>query len=177
MFTSTKESKHLISTSNIENNRFYFSEDFLNTIKKHEGFKLMPYNCSANHKTIGVGHIILETDNFIYPLDSITVNKVLKLDLLKAYHSLELQTPIRVFKRLSNDQKQALTKLIFSIGSGNYNKSTLKKCINNNLEVETAWLSWCKYTNKQGVKVTSDYMLRLRQYELNLYKQWQKLIL
>jgi GH24 family phage-related lysozyme (muramidase) len=154
--------------------RFYFPQDFLDTVKQHEGIEFNPYNCSANHTTIGAGHILLESDVLNYPLSDKDVDSLLLSDLWKNYNYLKVYTPIEVFNKFTVNQKLALTKLIFHIGIGNYNKSKLKQLIENNQDISDEWLSWCYYTNKSGNKIYSDYMVKLRKYELNLYNYENK---
>ena len=169
MFTSTRESKHSTTVKSYQQERFYFTDNFIDTMKEHEGVKYYPYNCSANHKTVGAGHIILPTDNFTYPLNDIEVERLLKLDLLKAYNCAKAETPIKRWDTFSNGQKMAISKIIFHIGIGAYSKSQLKVKIDNNLDIEAEWLSWIYYTNKNGTKIKSDYMLKLRTFEIKLY--------
>lgn len=92
-------------------------------IKKYEGCKLKAYLCPAGVWTIGWG-------STIYP-DGTPVKKgdIIKQDLADALLDWYVKNKIKIPTGLSKNQKEALQSLIYNIGQGAFDKSSLKKAI------------------------------------------------
>ncbi len=105
------------------------SQKGLDLIKKFEGFSDKEYICPAGKATIGYGHVILPSDNFPSYLTRKEAEDLLKKDLEPR------QTALNSFLRVNINQNQfdALMSLIYNIGTGNFQKSTLLKFVNDRL--------------------------------------------
>lgn len=101
----------------------------LDLIKKFEGFSDKEYICPAGKATIGYGHVILPSDSFPSYLTRKEAEDLLKKDLEPR------QTALNSFLKVNINQNQfdALMSLIYNIGTGNFQKSTLLKFVNDRL--------------------------------------------
>ena len=93
-------------------------------IKKFEGFKSSPYQCSAGRWTIGYG-------TTIYPLGAVQ-SKDRKISKVEAHtllheHVRESILPHLTGLTLNNNQREALISFIYNIGSSAFKTSTLRK--------------------------------------------------
>lgn len=147
-------------------NRYY--NETIEYIKKHEGFNNgMQYICAAGQPTIGYGHVILEHETFNEPISKKTADSLLRVDFNKALKSVERNT------NLTGLQKLAIAHFVFSVGTGNFYRSELKKRINNNEPIDNHLLEWAYYT-RNGKKFHSRHALKIRQWELKLYNEGAK---
>jgi len=102
-----------------------------NIIQKFEGLSLVPYKDSAGFWTIGYGHKIVPGDIY-YPYGDVKeitepqAAALLEQDMNEArgYVSMFVKVP------LTQNQKDALTDLVYNIGAGNFSSSTLLKKLN-----------------------------------------------
>lgn len=100
------------------------SQECLEDIIKNEGVKLRTYRCKANCRTIGIGHNIDADPNYKYG-NKITKEQsfeLFKQDLVEAGENLKKLTED---KPLTPGQKDALTDLIFNVGSKKLENSKL----------------------------------------------------
>jgi len=134
-------------------------------IKQHEGFMPKAYYCSAGYLTIGYGHVIKKGENFSTPLTKAAADKLLKKDFDIALKAVKRTT------NLSGSKELAMAHFVFSMGIGNFNRSTIKKDIKNNRPIDNSILKWSYYTNKNGQKVKSEVAYRLREWELKMYNR------
>lgn len=145
------------------------SENGIDFIKSHEGLRLTQYLDQAGLPTIGYGHLIKPNESF-YLGRTITEQEaedLLVMDLKRAETAVEMG----IFVPLTQNQFDALVSLVFNIGSGNFNSSTLKGRINNNFtpaEIEEAWLRWDK-VRINGVLTPSAGLKKRRADEVALY--------
>ncbi|MBN2757015.1 MAG: lysozyme [Bacteroidales bacterium] len=142
-------------------------ERTIDFIKQHEGFANgKAYVCPGGHKTIGYGHIVLNTDNF----SSITkkqADSLLRADFDKAIKALEADNMVN----LEGSKKLAIAHFIFAKGIGSYYNSTLREKIINNQKIDDEILRWVYYTNRKGEKIQSSHALKIRKWELAMYKK------
>lgn len=145
------------------------SQNGIDFIKSHEGLRLTQYLDQAGLPTIGYGHLIKPNEGF-YLGRTITAEQaeeLLRSDLRPA----EIAINSGIFEPLTQWQFDALVSLVFNIGSGAFNSSTLKGRINNKFtkaEIEEAWKRWNKVT-VNGVLTVSNGLTKRRQDEVDMY--------
>lgn len=145
------------------------SANGIDFIKSHEGLKLTQYLDSAGLPTIGYGHLIKPNEGF-YMGRTITTDQA--IDLLKAdLRPAEAAVNAGIFVPLNQWQFDALVSLVFNIGAGAFNSSTLKGRINNQFtpaEITEAWQRWNKIT-VNGVLTVSPGLTARRKDETDRY--------
>jgi lysozyme len=144
-------------------NKYY--QETLDFIKEHEGFKPTPYYCSAGILTIGYGHAIKENEQFNSPITEKQAEDLLVKDFNIALNAVDRTITV------SGSRKIALAHFVFSVGIGNFNRSTLKKYVIANKPIDEAILMWSNYTNTQGDKIKSQVAYGLREWELDMYNR------
>lgn len=92
-------------------------------IKKYEGCRLTAYKCPAGVWTIGWGSTTYKDGKPVKQGDKIT--QAVADDLLDWY----VKTKIKVPAGLTKNQTEALQSLIYNIGQGAFDRSSLKKAI------------------------------------------------
>lgn len=92
-------------------------------IKKYEGCRLTAYKCPAGIWTIGWGSTVYEDGKPVRQGDKITQKRA--DELLDWY----VKNKIKVPAGLNKSQIEALQSLIYNIGQGAFDKSSLKKAI------------------------------------------------
>jgi len=93
-------------------------------IKEFEEFKAEPYTCPAGKLTIGYGHVILQGEKFT-KITEAEADTILAEDVKIA----EKAVSELVYFPLSQWQFDALVSFVFNVGRGNFEKSTLLKCL------------------------------------------------
>lgn len=141
------------------------SDKGVNLLKQFEGFRAQPYYCSANHLTIGYGHLIKDGELFTH-LTQTQGEKLLKVDVEIFEDVIRRHT-----LTLNQNQFDALTCLVFNIGQTQFEASkTLKYLQAQNLErAVVEWAGFNKIRNKQGKLVVCPGLVRRRAAELNLF--------
>ena len=131
-------------------------------IKTFEGYRSEAYLCPAGVWTIGYGHT-----SGVNPGDTCTreeADEFLREDLAEAEACVNAQN-----LDLSQTQFDALVSLVYNIGSGNFQGSTLLKLLKQDCiardTLEDEWKKW-KYSNKKVLKG----LVRRRTAEWSLYK-------
>lgn len=132
-------------------------------LKKEEGCRLKSYKCIAGVWTIGVGH----TGKTVTKDSVITEEEAVKL-LLDDLKSCQL--PLKKLE-LTQNQYDALCSLIFNIGIGAFNKSTIYKYLQakDYISASKQFLVWNKYTNNDGKKVVSEALSNRRARERAIF--------
>jgi lysozyme len=151
------------------------SENGLELLKQWEGFKLNVYNDSAGLPTIGVGHLITQSErssgNIV--IDGVAVKyaggltQQQVLDLLSQdVKPAEQSVNNGVKVPLNQNQFDALVSFTFNVGGGAFAGSTLLKVLNQKqyTEVPNQLLRW----TKAGGKVVQGLVNR-RQNEIKLW--------
>lgn len=144
------------------------SNETIEKIKEWEGFSAKPYLCPSGKMTIGHGHTknVCETDT----VTKEKADELLRQDL-KPIEKF-LNTVSEKYTPLQQHQFDALASLIFNIGLGAFQRSTLLKHILNHAKdylIRMAWLCWCKARGKGGEKITVEGLERRRKWECSLY--------
>jgi GH24 family phage-related lysozyme (muramidase) len=87
------------------------SKDFLNYMKRVEGFRGKVYVCEGGYRTIGYGHQIKAGDAF-GTLSEQAATELLKRDLMAFYGLVESR-----YGRLDNSQTEMFLDFYFNLGS------------------------------------------------------------
>ncbi len=127
-------------------------------IKEFEGCILKPYKDAVGLWTIGVGHLIKEGENF----GSITIDEAMELlakDLQWAEACIN-NTGVE----LTQNQFDALCSLVFNIGCGAFQGSTLLRKLKAGENAASEFLRW----NKAGGVVLKG-LTRRREAEMRLF--------
>jgi len=124
-----------------------------------EGFRLKPYKDSKGNWTIGVGHLILPTENYLLNPAGITKEKateLLKADVLKVERAIDR----RVRVPLQQHQIDALVSLLFNVGDNG--AGTLINLINANASPQAIYNRWTTtYLNDDDIMLSEDLFLSL----------------
>lgn len=130
-------------------------------IKKYESFRSKPYLCPAGIATIGFGSTFYEGGTPVKLTDN-SITQERASELLEWYCENKIKLPQGKF---TQDQEQALKSLIYNIGQGAFDKSTLKKAI----EVKdwgTAFKNW-DWINGGGKPLNG--LIKRRAEEMHLF--------
>lgn len=151
----------------------------LEFIAAFEAFRSRLYNDAANHATIGFGHLVHKG-----PINGTEPVEFQRgITLARAYELLEADADDAVAEvngkisaltnadpsdDLAQDQFDALVSLVFNIGDGNFERSTVLKDVNshNFADVPRALAMW----NKAGGRVL-DGLSKRRAEEGNSFSQ------
>jgi len=151
------------------------SENGLELLKQWEGFKLTVYNDSAGLPTIGVGHLITQSERnsgniiingvavkYAGGLTDQQVVDLLSQDVQPAEESVNNGVKVP----LNQNQFDALVSFTFNVGGGAFAGSTLLKVLNQKqyTEVPNQLLRW----TKAGGQVVQGLVNR-RQNEIKLW--------
>ena len=151
------------------------SENGLELLKQWEGFKLNVYNDSAGLPTIGVGHLITQSERnsgsividgvAVKYAGGLTQQQVLDL-LSQDVKPAEQSVNNGVKVPLDQNQFDALVSFTFNVGGGAFAGSTLLKVLNQQqyTEVPNQFLRW----TKAGGKVVQGLVNR-RHNEIKLW--------
>lgn len=104
-------------------------------IKKYEDCRLDAYKCPAGIPTIGWGNIYYQDGSKVKIGERITQQKA--DDLFEWYIKNHIKTP----QGLNSNQQKAVESLIYNIGQGAFDKSTLKQAIINN-DIKSIFNNW-----------------------------------
>jgi lysozyme len=94
-------------------------------IRRHEGFRALPYLCPAGRPTIGYGHVIAPGER----IDRVTedeADRLLAVDLRRVEASLRDLVRVPV----TQGQWDALASLAYNVGVGALGASTLLRKVN-----------------------------------------------
>lgn len=152
----------IISDSSATNSLYELAIAF---IKKHEGFaggKL--YRCVAGYLTIGYGHVVRVGEEFNEPISRRQADRMLRRDFNRCMQLARLNT-----NNLQPCQLIAVSHFIYSKGIGKFNRSRLKILIDSGFDPSEEFLKWCKYHTPDGKIVTSNYSLKIRKWEVDMY--------
>lgn len=126
------------------------SIDGLKLIRNFEGFRAKAYVCPAGKLTIGIGTVIDTPGESYLTTATITEEEAYEL-LRKDVAKMEAQVIPSVKVALTQNQWDAIMSLVYNIGTGAFNKSTVLRVINSNGDpatIKKAWLMWVKAAGK-----------------------------
>jgi lysozyme len=156
------------------------SDKGINLIKHFEGVKQRPYRCPANLWTIGVGHVMYPEmlgmklqdrmniplkpeDNRVFTMEE--VDDILKRDLSKFEPGVRSICTVP----LSQGMLDALTSFSFNLGTGTFQRSTLRQKLNRG-DKEGASNEFLKYCMAAGKVLKGLQMRRIAERELFISK-------
>lgn len=159
----TEEQKNKILDKYMEIIEFeHYYEFVVNSIKKREGFVNKPYYCPGGVLTIGYGHAIKKNEKFNDFITEKQADSLLRKDLDECIKYLESST------NLKHVQLLAISHFVYNVGSGNFEKSTLKQLITAEKPIDKEIIKWIHIKTKKGIK-KSDWLLQSRKIELELF--------
>jgi len=103
-------------------------------IKKYEGYRIIAYKCPAGVWTIGYGTTVYPNGKKVKEGDEITDGVA---EVYINYYLSKLKLP----EYLSKGQREALESLIYNVGEGAYNRSSLKGFIENK-DIKGIFKNW-----------------------------------
>lgn len=135
-------------------------------IKSHEGFAGgKAYYDAAGIKTIGYGHVIKPGEHFPERITKKQAGNLLRKDFDKAVKAAERETDVKGYKKI------VVAHFIYAKGIGNFLKSTFRKRVLKNKPVDEELKKWCYYRNSEGVPVRSEYIYKIRLWEIEMYNR------
>ena len=162
---ATTDTASLSNSSDVKNiNNFSINSLALakELIKSFEGLSLKAYFCPAKKKTIGYGHVCLESERIEGQITSQQAEILLEQDMLKACRSLRRHCPTPI----TLQQEAALSSFIFNCGSGAFQASSLRQKLLRG-EYSLAANEFPKWAYANGVKLPG--LVRRRLAERNLF--------
>jgi len=132
-------------------------------IKNEEGCILHIYKDIAGYNTIGIGHLVKKGEDFSNGLTEEEAENLLRKDLLNTAVSVCRVTIVP----LLNEQYAALLSFCFNVGSGAYQRSTLRSKLNRS-EYAGAAAEFPKWCWAGGKKSKGLYNRRMRERNLFL---------
>lgn len=135
-------------------------------IKRYESLQLKAYICPAGKKTIGYGHVILDSDELA---DHITVeiaNQLLQEDCKLVESCLNKSIEVNI----SSNQFDALASLVFNVGRGAFKNSVGLLYLNHGNYVTAAEEFFDK--NKGFVRAGGSVMAGLVRRREEEYQLW-----
>jgi len=111
--------------------------------------------------TIGYGHHMVEG----WWKDSISeqfADSLLRVDVDKNVEHID-----RMYE-YSEDSTLAVSLFTFNCGTGNYNRSRLKRLIDKGLRIDKEIVKWCHYTKNGTIHMNIRFRER-REFELKIY--------
>jgi len=144
----------------------HINEAGMELIKHYEGWRESPYLCSAARPTIGYGSTWDRNGNAV-TLDhpNITKKQGEYLLLREVRHSEEAIKKL-IKSELTEGMFSSLCSFIYNVGSGNFQKSTMRMCLNRG-QYERAADEFPKW-RKAGGKVVKG-LVRRRKQERELF--------
>lgn len=146
------------------------NEAGLNLIKSFESCKLKAYRDPVNLWTVGWGHLIKPSENWMITVGEFkqeAVDTILIEDLKIAEHGVESLLQVEV----NNNQFAAMVSLAFNIGNKNFAKSSVLSSLNagRNQLAALAFLKWNRARNSHGQLVELKGLTRRRMAERDLF--------
>jgi len=149
----------------------------LDLIKSYEKFSATVYPDQGGHPTIGYGHKIKSGDNYGgAPLEMDQALLLLQRDVAWATDAITRLVDADAMEALNQNQFDALTSLVFNIGVGAFQESTLLRILNEGAgtlacRIDVAGLEFPRWNKAtiNGEKVVSDGLVKRREAERTLW--------
>jgi len=137
----------------------------LDLIRHFEGFQPKEYACPAGKPTIGYGHVLRDGEKFPEGISIGEATDLLKKDLQFVENVLHATVKVP----LISSQFDALASFIYNVGSGNWEKSSFLKRLNNREDLYEISSEFLKFVYV-GSKRMRGLMIR-REAERNLFNE------
>lgn len=139
----------------------HITQDGIDLIKRFEGFSSSVYICPAGYPTIGYGHLVRSGESYT-EISETEAEELLRKDV----ESAERAVLRLVNVPLTDGQFDALVSFTFNLGSGAFQRSTLRRKVNRqaHAEVPEQLMRWVW----AGGKKLKGLELR-RQVEVSFY--------
>lgn len=137
-------------------------------VKKFESFSPIRYN-DAHGYSIGYGHLIKKSDKLPSIITKEQADSLFYIDIMQKYNYI---MSVKGIQNYSECQILALTSFVYNVGEGNFNKSTIKKIIQQKKKgnIYEEMLKWVwAYNPKTKKKEKQKGLLRRRIAEANIY--------
>lgn len=129
-------------------------------IKSFESLRLEAYRCPAGVWTIGYGHTAGVRRGDV--IDEQRAEYLLAEDLKKFEDVVNRECP-----HVNQNQFDALVSFTFNVGSGNFQKSTLLKCVKANPDNVNIRYEFSRWNKSKGMVLAG--LIRRRKAEADLY--------
>lgn len=131
-------------------------------IQFFEGFSPTPYHCANGYKTIGYGHKLRESENFV----TLTEREGYEI-LMKDLEIAEEGVSRYINANITDNQFSALVSFTFNLGAGALQRSTLRQKINYGSALEEVSEEFLKWVFCSGRKVRG--LVERREAEAMIY--------
>jgi len=108
------------------NLKLRISQAGIDLVRQYEGLRLTVYKDSAGRPTIGYGHLIKPGENFHTGITEKKAELMLASDLIATEDAVKRLVNVMLIQ----GQFDALVSLVFNIGAGQFQKSTLLRKLN-----------------------------------------------
>ena len=164
-----KENKEMKQAEKNYISKYQFEKGYdeaIEFIKSHEGFAGgKAYYDAAGIKTIGYGHRIKKGEVFPERITQKEAENILRKDFDKAVWYAERESHVTGYKRI------VVAHFIYAKGIGNFLRSTFKKKVAANETVDEELKKWCYYRGTDGNMVRSEYIYKIRLWEIEMYNR------
>lgn len=143
------------------------SQQGIELIKQHEGFRKRPYLCPAGIATIGYGNTYYPDGRKVTMQDPPITEVLATVMLSIIVRKFEDCVNSNVKSKINQNQFDSLVSFVYNLGCGNFKKSTLLKKINADPCDHTIPSEFAKW-NKAGGKILAGLTKR-RHDEALLY--------
>ena len=140
----------------------HVTQNCIDLVKHFEGFRSKVYVCAGGHPTIGIGHLIRNGEDWTQGISEEQAEILLAKDLESSERAVLRLTKVP----LSDGQFDALVSFVFNLGSGCYQRSTLRQKVNREDHIDAANTFWM-YRRASG-KIQRG-LVRRREAEKKLY--------
>lgn len=143
----------------------------LNYIRWHEGYSDVVYHTGVDTDgpTIGYGHLIKRTDKIPMKIDKNFADSLLVKDFNMAMDAAKRLSP--QLNEWENRYKLlAISHFIYAKGSGNYQKSQLRKLVNSDITIKHEIIKW-NVIYVDSVRYENKRMLKNRKWEIEMYNR------
>lgn len=140
----------------------HVTQNCIDLVKHFEGFRSRVYLCAGGYPTTGYGHLIRSGEDFSSGISKEQSEILLARDLESSERAVLRLTKVS----LSDGQFDALVSFVFNLGSGCYQRSTLRKKVNREEHLDASNTFWMY--RRAGGKIQKGLVLR-REAERKLY--------
>lgn len=131
------------------------SDDGEELIIRFEGFSSKPYICPAGYLTVGYGHLVKPGEDFSLGISQAEAHGLLERDVQGSCNAVNRLVTVP----LEQCQFDALVSFVYNLGSGSFQRSTLRQKLNRE-DYESAANEFSKWVYARGVKLAGLVLRR-----------------